>query len=97
MTVHYEWDVELVRTYADGDNDVVDHNFFSTYLGCKWYVNKKKLDPSYSLEIVLVCDDDNGRSWAYMEDGKLPEYFQDAYQNDVCKVPVRFHNEVLKG
>lgn len=47
--------------------------------------------------IVLVRDDDKGRSWAYLEDGELPSHFEDAYGVKVAKVPGRFHEEVSKG
>ena len=33
------------------------------------------------------------RTWAYVENGKLQEYFQTAGGSDDTKVPARFHKE----
>lgn len=92
MPVDYEWDVETVEIESE---DIVDHEF------CKDYADAKATaatapGPGHRHDIVLVRDDDNGRSWAYMEDGKLPSHFSDAYGNAVAKVPKRFTNEVAK-
>ena len=82
--VFYEWDWETVE-----DGDVVNHNFadkLSEFHDC-----------DKSDELVLVRDDftDRGldRTWAYVKDDKLPEYFQDAYQRDETRVPKRFYKE----
>ena len=77
----YEWDLE---TWEDGE--IVNHNFFD-----------KMQSPSQvesNEHIVLVCDDQDGRSWAYVKDGKLPEFFLDAYDIPVRKVPKKFHREL---
>lgn len=48
--------------------------------------------------LVLVRDDDAGRSWAYVKDGKLPDFFSipeadgNEYETAVA-VPVRFELE----
>lgn len=39
----------------------------------------------------------NDRLWAYVKDGKLPEYFSDSMGTPIAiKVPQRFHNELNK-
>ena len=96
MSVSYEWDVELVETYEDGDNDVHDHMHQASYADCLKQA-AQPLEDRHQWEIVLVCDDDNGRSWAYVKEGKLPEYFEDAYGGEPRKVPQRFHKEVQEA
>lgn len=95
--VEYEWDVETVcirSTECDDPGDVIDHNHFPTYKECVEFANRGTGDESSKFVIVLVCDDANGRSWAYMDNGKLPEWSQCAYGHDCRKIPQRFHREV---
>lgn len=95
MAVAYEWDVERVETYEDGENDIHDHFHQSTYADCVKQA-KEPLDLGEHWDIVLVCDDDSGRSWAYLANGALPEYFEDAGGSKTRKVPQRFHDEVSR-
>lgn len=94
MSNRYEWDVEV---YTDDEyQDIEDHLFQSDYAGC---VKEMQAETPEGMKkrVVLVRDDDSrngGRSWAYMENGKLPEYFEDAYGVKTAKVPKRFHQEV---
>lgn len=97
MTVRYEWDVETV---ADGDSaenedgEILDHNHCESYAEARRIADMEPEDGTRHV-IVLVRDDDEGRSWAYLdEDGKLPEYFEDAYNQPVRKVAKKFHEEV---
>jgi len=97
--VRYEWDVEecnAVETTDLDEGEVIDHRHCETYTEVK-RVLAETPPPGSVWSACLVRDDDNGRSWAYMEDGKLPEYFEDAYQHPTAKVPQRFHAEVLKA
>jgi hypothetical protein len=94
MSVDYEWQVELVETYEDGDNDVIDMSFYKSYAECVEHCAGNKVEAPYHNDIVLVCDDDKGRSWAYLEDGKLPSHFADAYSNNTRKVPQKYHKEI---
>lgn len=92
MHVSYEWDVETVTTTETGDHEageVMDHNHFDTYAEAVAFM---KSDPGDGLEYkcALVRDDHNGRTWAYVENGRLPEWFEDARGVCVCKVPQRF-------
>lgn len=89
--INYEWDVEDTNIYGD----VIDHNHrdaLSDYHPSDFDLMEE--EDARSCSLVLVRDDDNGRSWAYVEDGKLPTHFSDAYGNDIAKVPQRFHQEL---
>jgi hypothetical protein len=99
MAVHYEWDVEEI----DEHDDVQDHYHSATYAEAK---ATHELVPAegtnMTSRIVLVRDDDNTRTgcraWAYIQDdGKLPDYFEDAHGVEVAKVPKRFHEEVARN
>lgn len=92
--VIYEWDVELVEIEGEGGEDIiVDHDFYQSYKEAKVSASAKPED-GHRYDMVLVRDDDKGREWAYMKDGRLPEYFNDAYGNEGTRVPKKFHKEV---
>lgn len=99
MTVCYEWDCEIVADIESDDfedNEVIEHIHGDSY---KWVREWSANNPCGSgrrYDIVLVRDDDNGRSWAYIEDGKLPEYFTDAFDRVTAKVPKRFVQELAQ-
>lgn len=91
MTVYYEWDVEETEV-VDGEVEVVEHWFQTSYKAS--YIFKGDCP---EMSIVLVRDDNNGRSWAYIQaNGELPEHFCNAWGVEVHKVPNRFHEEVRK-
>lgn len=94
MTVYYEWDVEEV----DEHDDIQDHYHSETYAAAKAIHELPNIEDGHISRIVLIRDDDNTRTgcraWAYLEDGKLPEYFEDAHGVEIAKVPKRFHDEV---
>lgn len=94
MTVSYEWDVETVETYEDGNNDVHEHYHCESYAEAVRWKSQQPERPGISYEIVLVRDDDEGRSWAYVTDGILPEWAQDAYECRTGKIPKRYRDEV---
>ena len=90
MSIVYEWCVEVV----DQHGDIVD-NYFAASLAqaIEWAGDD---DGEYEYQICLVRTEDtfNGdRAWAYLTDGRLPEYFADAFGHDTTKVPQRFHRE----
>lgn len=96
MTVSYEWDVELCTAEESDEyeeNEVLDHTFCSSYAEAVQAASQVPEEGCKNV-LVLVRTDDNSRAWAYLEDGKLPEYFSDAYGNDVAKVPQKYHKEV---
>jgi hypothetical protein len=98
--VVYEWDCETVGSidtdeFAEGD--VIEHAHAPTLRETLKWAREEPLEPGTRYEIVLVRDDNEGRSWAYLEEnGALPEYFLDAYDRRVAKVPKRFHAETAR-
>ncbi len=98
-TVFYEWDVEEVtdvesERYEEGE--VIEHWHQESYADCQ-HLTAQKAPSGMRFEIVLVCNTFDDRSWAYVENGKLPKYFENAYQNKTRKVPKRFHDELAKA
>lgn len=87
--VRYEWDYETVE-----DGDIIEHNHSEKL---SWFKESDKTDT-----LVLVVDIGNERDglteryWAYVYDGKLPEYFTDSYNEPIRKVPQKYHNELRK-
>jgi hypothetical protein len=96
MAVTYEWDVELIDVHPGGEDDVIDHFHQASYAGCMKQA-AEPLDGGEHWAIVLVCDDDKGRAWAYLTDGKLPTHFEDALGGATRNVPQRFHDEVARA
>lgn len=96
MRTDYEWDCETVadgdRSHEDGE--VIDHAHGKTFRAVAAWAAANPCAPGGRYEFVLVRDDDGGRSWAYLKNGKLPEYFKDAEGCDAAKVPKRFHAEI---
>ena len=92
MNAFYEWDVEVCTD--DEFEDIEDHLFQRDYAGCLKELQQGATYDGTKKRIVLVRDDEKGRSWAYLEDGKLPEHFLDAYSNETAKVPKQFRDEV---
>lgn len=89
IKVAYEWTLETVE-----DGDIVDSNFVDSLTE----INNADLTGK---DLGLVRNEGNendgvtNRLWAYVKDGKLPDYFQDAYlQNTSIKIPARFHKEL---
>ena len=93
MTVVYEWDCETI----DEHGDIVEHMHGATYAEVKAWSLANTCKPGFTHSLVLVRDDDEGRAWAYIEDGRLPEFCQDAASCKIARVPQRFHREVLKA
>jgi hypothetical protein len=82
----YEWNLE----HLDDNGDIVHHDFADKL---------KDLPKSGKGDLVLVrdvfvfwglCD----RTWAYVENDTLPEYFQDSYGCECEKVPQKYHKEL---
>lgn len=92
-TVEYEWDWEKLFDDAEHDADEVQDHWHSDRL-----IPENPWAPDKA-ELCLVCNDFaggwvRGRSWAYVKDGKLPEWFTDAYGHRTRRVPQRFHKEL---
>lgn len=97
MAVKYEWDVETLDEFGD----ILDHDHRDTF---KEAIAAEKTTQGFS-ETTRIClvrdvwDEDNGiqdRQWAYLEEGKLPEYFEDTGGQEANRVPQKFHQEVAK-
>lgn len=88
LKVTYEWDYETM----DENDDIIDHN----------HADKLEVfnDVDITPTLVLVRDVGNAeqglvdRSWAYVKFRHLPEYFTDASNCKVAKVPQKFINEL---
>jgi len=88
--IAYEWCFETVD-----DGDIIDSNFADKLSD---FTDSDKTDT-----LCLVRnegDEINGledRLWAYVKDGKLPEFFEDGRGKDVdVKVPLKFKNELSR-
>ena len=96
--VRYEWDIETVTNedteeYEAGE--VMDHNHRDDFADTLWCVEAAPPEGMH-YEVVLVRDDDEGRSWAYLTNGRLGSHFLDAYQRRTRPVPQRFRIEVAR-
>jgi len=97
MPVQYEWDVETFEI-TDGEVEIVDHDH-SEKLLISQYMKASKAGNRKSLVLVRDVVSDNGvedREWAYVQDGKLPTHFQDAYGKHGTKVPKSKHLELQR-
>lgn len=89
MKLIYEWDYETVE-----DGDVIDHDHSDKLAD---FSEDRKTDT-----LVLVRNEGSeedgltDREWAYVVDGKLPDYFQDARGVNGSKVPIKYHQELKK-
>ena len=94
---YYEWDNELTRKHGE-DFEIIDHDHSDICLGLP---DSTPNEYGEFQVLVLVRNvvrnwDLSDRTWAYVKNGQLPEFFQDAWQRDDSKVPQRFHKELAK-
>ena len=88
--ITYEWDYETLNEHGD----IIDHNHADKLLQ---FSHEDVTDT-----LVLVRDkgtENNGlqeRTWAYVIDNFLPDYFSDATGNPLHKVPKIFKEELIK-
>jgi len=89
MPTYYEWRVEE----ETGDGGDIELEFFDNYADA---VETQKESPG-TREICLVRrkveDGWTLENWAFIEDGKLPEFFDDCPKTNAHKVPAKFHKE----
>jgi hypothetical protein len=86
---NYEWDYETIDLNS---GDIIDHN----------HANKLTDFRAEDKTDTLVLIRDSGdqihglqeRTWAYVINNKLPEYFSDSTGIPLHKVPARFHKEL---
>lgn len=98
MTVYYEWVVETVKEYEDGDNDIIETQGNESYADAVQLAERIRsgLQDDCHVDIVLVRDDDDRRSWASLYDGKLSEFAEDANGGNWGKIPKKYHAEVAR-
>lgn len=85
-SISYEWDIETI----DINGDIVDHEHFDKIPNRPLISDEERL--------VLVRDNHRkGRSWAYVENGVLPDQFKDAFDHPVCRIPSRYRTEFQKS
>lgn len=93
MRVVYEWDVETVAVADTADyeaGEVLEHWHQSSKADAL-RVAAAPAHPTQGYRVVLVRDDDAGRSWAYLgANGAMPTHFLDAYDRPTHLVPARF-------
>lgn len=87
----YEWTLEEMK-----DGEIVDSQFQDILND----IPKEYLSGN---DLGLVRYEGNERDgvthqlWAYMKDGRLPEYFTNSMGESVdYKVPIKYHNELKK-
>lgn len=88
--ISYEWTLEIMQ-----DGEITDSSFCDSLEFDKADLvgNDLGLVRNEGNEIAGIED----RYWAYVKDGKLPEYFTNAMGESVgYKVPVKYHKELNK-
>ena len=96
MSLSYEWLCETVagaQHEVTADSEIINHSHADTYAEALTFAQPDGMNHD---RIVLVRDD-TARAWAYLEDGRLPTHFSDAWGHPGVIVPKRFHKEVAKG
>lgn len=87
--VIYEWCYETI----DENGDIIDNDHADKLAE----FNEARKTEQLCL-VQNIGDDDNGledRNWAYVKDGKLPQFFSDAMGEFIgYEVPKRFHKEL---
>lgn len=81
----YEWDVEEY----DEDGEILDHNFYKECPSVPTEPNKSLV---LIRDVVHEFDGVIQRNWAYVTNGKLPEFFD----NTFIKIPNKYHKELNK-
>lgn len=89
MPVSYEWTLEEIN----GSGDIIDIDFSDTL------TFDKNLLTGNDLGLVRNDGNENAgvtdRFWAYVKNGKLPEFFKTAMgEPSGYKVPQKFHKEL---
>ena len=97
--LRYEWDIEDIDEHGD-INDHHHRDKLSEFFECGFADDFAAALKGLGCQLVLVRDtlDSDGavdlRSWAYVEDGKLPVFSHDGCGGRAAKVPQRFHREL---
>lgn len=96
--VDYEWDVEIQASEPTDileEGEVIDHHFCGSLAEARTVAGRPP-EPGTRHAIVLVRDDNDGRSWAYLkDDGTLPDFFIDGNMRAAYRVPQKFQRAAL--
>ena len=100
MTIIYEWNLETWET-GDDDPEVLYHDQYNR-LKDIYNTIKCPAEAGTIYKIVLYRDEYQYgslccRSYAYVLEGNLQEYFLDCYGKKVAKVPIKYINETNKN
>ncbi len=96
MSTTYEWVVETVTRSTD-EPEIQDLDHFDSYAEAVAAMKRDPAPEGNEYHVGLVRDSDrDGRGWAYLTDGKLPEWIRRADDSPMVRVPKRFHAEVSK-
>ena len=91
MTVVYEWDVE---EFTDDEHEDIVQHYFCTKFSEALAISQATPEDGCKRRVVLVRDDDEERSWAYLQDdATMPEFFESADGVEYVRVPKRFKAE----
>lgn len=88
--IYYEWDIESYDEYGD----IIDHDFSEKFPGipddenCSLVLVRNEYVGPSGPDFEMIADLDH-RTWAYVEDCKLPTEFCDG-----AKVPQKFHKQI---
>ncbi|MGL4353143.1 MAG: hypothetical protein ACRCTP_04300 [Aeromonas popoffii] len=103
MTVEYEWCLEArARGENEDEDEILDlhHDKLPQLLKM---MGEPNLEEGQFCELCLVRNklDQSGslidRTWAYLEGGELPEFFEDAFNLEATKVPKQYHEELANA
>ena len=100
MTINYQWNLETWETKLD-DPEVLDHNYHNKLIDI-YNTIKCPAEAGTIYKIVLYRDEYQYgslqcRSYAYVLEGILQEYFLDCYGKKEAKVPMKYINETNKN
>ena len=87
MSVMIEWLLEEVE-----EDLIVGVNYGETYAQVRSWMEEGK-----DYRIGLLKDRQDGRSWAYVEDGVLAHEFTDAYGEVTGMVPWKYRREMERA
>ncbi len=88
--VNYEWTLEAIDEFDD-----ISDSEFSEKLSAFADAELNGKDIGLVRNEGTEADGLTDRYWAYIKDGKLPEFFSDDQGREVnIKVPQRFHEEL---
>lgn len=91
MAVVYEWDVE---EFTDDEHEDIVQHYFCTKFSEALAISRATPEDGCKRRVVLARDDDEERSWAYLQDdATMPEFFENADGVEYARVPKRFKAE----